>query len=160
MNIMGFFNKSTKDIPPICGVDLDRYLGTWYEIIRLPHRFEDGLENVTATYKLRNDGKIEVNNAGVKNGEKKTARAVAWVPDKSCSGILYVSFFPPIKAEYKIILLDEKEYQYAVVTGSKRNYLWILSRKPEISSKLYNDLIEFVSSKGFDITKIIRVKQA
>jgi apolipoprotein D and lipocalin family protein len=154
------FGKSTKDIKPVCNVNLERYLGRWYEIARLPHSFEEGLEYVTATYNSKDNGRIEVINAGMKNGEKKSAKGVAWVPDKNCTGRLLVSFFWPFKSEYKIILLDEKDYQYAVVTSSNMNYLWILSRKPEISSELYDYLVGFAASKGFDTDKLIKVTQS
>ncbi len=150
---------STKDISPICNVDLKRYLGIWYEIARLPNSFEKDLEYITATYNLRSDGKIEVINSGVKNGEKKLAKGVAWPPDKNCTGKLLVSFFWIFKSQYNIIMLDVKEYSYAVITSNTNNYLWILSRKPQISSELYDNLIKFVSSKGFDVTKIIKVAQ-
>ena len=151
--------KSTKDILPICNIDPKRYLGTWYEIARLPNSFEKGLENITATYNLRSDGKIEVINAGIKNGQKKIAKGIAWIPDKNCTGKLLVSFFWIFKSQYNIILLNEVDYSYSVVTSSTNNYLWILSRKPKISNELYDDLVKFVSSKGFDIAKIIKVTQ-
>jgi apolipoprotein D and lipocalin family protein len=160
---MGIFNRksenSTKEIPAVCNVHLERYLGTWYEIARFPHSFEKGLENVTATYNLKSDGKIEVINAGFKNGKKSVAKATAWIPDESCNGKLLVSFFRPIKSEYKIIKLDKENYSFAVITSSTKNYLWILSREPKISEELYNDLISFVSSKGFDTSNIIEVNQ-
>ncbi len=151
--------KSTQDIPVICDLDLTRYLGKWYEIARLPHKFEDGLENVTATYRLQDDGKIEVLNEGIKDGESKKAKGVAWVPDSNCTGRLFVRFFWPFKSEYKVIQLDEKDYTYAVVTSRTKDYLWILSREPHISDELYEDLITYVSSLGFDRSKIINVKQ-
>lgn len=157
--LSSLLGKSTKNIQPICNVDLKRYVGTWYEIVRLPHSFEEGLQYVTATYNLKSDGKIEVINAGIRDGVNKLAKAIAWVPDKNCTGKLLVSFFWPIKSEYKIILLDEKEYKYAVVTSSTMKYLWILSRETKISDELYNELIEFISSKGFDVSKIINVTQ-
>lgn len=160
---MGIFNRksqnSTKDIPAICNINLERYLGTWYEIARLPHAFEKGLENVTATYNLKSNGKIEVINAGFKNGKKSVAKGTAWIPDEACNGRLLVSFFRPIKSEYKIINLDKDNYSYAVITSGTKNYLWILSREPKISEELYTNLISFVSSKGFDTSKIIRVNQ-
>lgn len=160
---MGIFNsifgKSTKDILPICDVDIKRYLGTWYEVARFPHPFEKDLEFVTATYNLLSDERIEVINSGVKKGNKKTIKGVASVPDKNCTGKLLVSFFWIIKSQYNIILLDQKDYNYAVITSGTYNYLWILSRTPEINNDLYNDLVNFVSSKGFDVTKIIKVKQ-
>lgn len=155
--ISSLFGQSTENIEPICNVDLERYLGRWYEIARLPHSFEKGLEKVTATYRSQNDGKIEVVNAGVKNGEKQTARGIAWVPDMSCTGRLYVSFFRPFKSEYKIIRLDQSDYKYAVVTSSSKKYLWFLSREPHMSDALYDELIEFAASLGFDISQIIKV---
>ena len=155
----GLFGKSTKDIPLICDVDINRYIGTWYEIARFPHPFEKDLEYVTATYNILNDDQIEVINSGVKRGEKKNIKGVAYIPDKNCTGKLLVSFFWIIKSQYNIILLDEKDYNYAVVTSSTNNYLWILSRTPKISDELYDNLVDFVKSKGFDISKIIRVTQ-
>ncbi|MDD3521251.1 MAG: lipocalin family protein, partial [Actinomycetota bacterium] len=131
----------------------------WYEIARFPHPFEKDLEYVTATYNILNDDQIEVINSGVKRGEKKNIKGVAYIPDKNCTGKLLVSFFWIIKSQYNIILLDEKDYNYAVVTSSTNNYLWILSRTPKISDELYDNLVDFVKSKGFDISKIIRVTQ-
>ena len=161
---MGLFSRntaeSTQNIAAVCTVDLPRYLGKWYEICRLPHSFEKDLENVTANYNLKNDGKIEVVNAGTKNGQKKEARATAWIPDKNCTGKLFVSFFRPFKSEYKIIKLDESGYSFAVVTSSSKKYLWILSRTPSISAELYDELISYVTNLGFDTSKIILVSQA
>lgn len=161
MGILSRISKnSTNNISAICNVNLERYIGTWYEIARLPHTFENGLDNVTAAYSLKTDGKIEVINNGIKNGEKSVAKATAWIPDKNCTGKLRVSFFWPFKSEYNIIKLDEENYSFAVVTSSSKNYLWILSREPKISDELYNSLIFFVSSNGFDTSKIIKVNQS
>lgn len=160
---MGIFSKRIRvkknEIPAICDVKIERYLGTWYEIARLPHRFEEGLDNVTATYNLRPSGKIEVINSGTRNGKRSNAKGRAWIPDKKCTGRLLVSFFGPFKGEYNIIKLD-KEYSYVVVTGSSKNYLWILSRVPKIADDLYEELISYVSSLGFDPKKIIKVNQS
>src|SRR5690554_743737 len=115
---MGIFRNTKKEkkyeIPAVCDVNIARYIGTWYEIARLPHRFEDGLENVTATYNLRPSGKIEVINAGIRKGKKSKAVGRAWIPDKTCTGRLLVSFFGPFKGQYNIKKLDE-EYRYVVV---------------------------------------------
>jgi len=157
---MGIFRRrpgnSTKVIPVICNVDLKRYLGKWYEIARLPHTFEKGLDNVTATYKLKPDGKIEVVNAGIKNGEKSVAKATAWVPDKDCTGKLLVSFFRPFRSEYNIIKLDEENYSFAVVTSNSKNYLWFLSREPKVSEELYDDLISFAAFNGFQAFVVLK----
>lgn len=151
------FSNSTKEIPPICNVDIKRYLGKWYEIARLPHSFEKGLENVTAEYSLRDDRKVDVTNSGYKNGKLKIAKGIARIKDQACTGELMVSFFLNIEARYKIIHLDKEDYQYAVVTSSTKNYLWILCRKPRMDEKLYNELISYVESQGFDIVKLIKV---
>ena len=99
----------------------------------MPHGFEKGLDNVTAVYKLRDDGKIDVTNVGIKNGEKSEAKAIAWIGEKECPGRLFVSFFRPIKSEYNIIKLDEKNYDYAVVTSSSKKYLWILAEPQKLA---------------------------
>ncbi|MDD4775768.1 MAG: lipocalin family protein [Syntrophomonas sp.] len=154
------FSNSANDIPAVCDVDLQRYLGTWYEIARLPHSFEEGMEYVTASYAMRPDGKLEVTNAGRKGDKERVAKAVAWVPDRQCPGKLLVSFFRPLRGQYNIIRLDEEDYSYAVVTGSKKSYLWILSRQPQISDQLYDELLQFIAAAGFDTGRLIRVRQA
>ncbi len=151
--------SSTEEIPVICNVDVERYLGRWYEIARFPHVFEKDLDNVTAEYSLMDKGKIRVINGGLKNGKESVAKAIAWIADEDCKGKLFVRFFWPFKSEYRIIKLDEKDYQFAVVTGSTKNYLWILSREPEMSDELYENLVAFVASHGFDTSQIIRVNQ-
>lgn len=81
-----------EDMPIVCDLDLKRYLGTWYEIGRLPLRSEKGMDNITAIYNLKKNGKIEVINSGYKNGNKKEIRGSAWVRDKNCTGGLFVRF--------------------------------------------------------------------
>lgn len=152
------FAKNTEKIPAVCDVDLKRYAGRWYEVARLPQKFEEGLEHVTATYNLKEDGSVEVINSGIRNGVKREARAVATVPDQKCTGEILVSFFKPFRSKYRIIRLDE-EYRYAVVAGGNLSYLWILNREPEISGELYSELVSFAASKGFDTGKLIRVVQ-
>lgn len=154
------FKRSTKKIPAVTKVDLKKYLGTWYEIARFPHAFEKGLSHVTATYKMRKDGKIEVLNTGYKEGKKKTAKGVAWIPDPASPGSLLVSFFWFIRSPYKIIRLDEKKYKYAVVTSGTMDYLWILSREPNMSSELYHELLAFAAEQGFDTRNIQQVQQS
>ena len=88
-------SNSTKSLPVVRDFDLQRYLGTWYEIARLPHRFEKNLQRVTASYALREDGKISVLNRGYDTVRKqwKDARGRAWVPDPDQPAVLKVSFF-------------------------------------------------------------------
>lgn len=141
-----------------CQVDLERYLGTWYEVARLPHSFEKDLEEVTATYLRRSDGRIQVINAGYRQGRRKEARATAWVADPACLGRLWVRFFWPFKSAYRILILDREEYQYALVGGAGKDYLWILSRSPKMSEEVFQTLVSAAAKEGYDVTRLIRVK--
>jgi len=154
--------KKTDFIPPVEGVDISRYLGVWYEIARFPHRFEKDLVGVTATYSMKSNGEIGVLNQGYKKtlqGEKKTARGRARIPDAKQTGLLKVSFFWIFWADYKIIALDKENYSYALVTSSSKNYLWLLSRTPQMQDSVYDRLIGFAGEKGFDLSKLIKVQQ-
>lgn len=143
-------------------VDLKRYTGTWYEIARFPHSFEKNLVGVTATYAFRNDGKIDVLNEGYKNsldGKYKKAKAVAKLPDKSDTGHLRVFFFWPFGADYIILELDKENYAYALVGSSSDNYLWVLSRTPNLDEDIYRMLVRKAETRGYDIRKLQRVPQ-
>lgn len=152
--------ESAKPIPLVQNFDLSRYLGTWYEIARLPHRFEKDLIKVTATYSLLSDGKIRVVNRGYKpaKGKWSEAKGKAWVPDPNIAARLRVRFFWPFAADYRIIQLDP-DYRWAVVTSGSKDYLWILSRTPRLDEAVYGSLVRFVRDNGFDVEKLIRVEQ-
>ncbi|MDM7926138.1 MAG: lipocalin family protein [bacterium] len=152
--------ESTDAIPPVPGFELNRYLGTWYEIVRLPHRFEKGQTRVTATYSLNPDGSIRVVNRGFKAARNKwsQAEAKAWVPDPAVPARLKVRFFWPFSGEYKVIQLDP-EYRWAVVTSGTKNYFWILSRAPVMDEALLESLLATARDNGFDTAKMIRVEQ-
>jgi apolipoprotein D and lipocalin family protein len=136
-------------------VDLKKYLGKWYEIARLPARFEEGCSDITATYSLRKDGSISVLNKCKRNGKVKRAKGKAKVVDKNTGAKLKVTFFWPFYGDYWIINLGN-DYDYAVVGTPNRKYLWILSRTPQMDDKLFSQLIELVKSKGFDVKNLIR----
>lgn len=141
-------------------VDLNRYAGIWYEIARFPHRFEKDLVGVTATYNLLSNNKIEVLNQGYKynlNGELKRAIGKAKVPNPDRPGHLRVSFFLFFYADYLILELDEENYQYALIGSSSDNYLWILSRTPQMSDDIYNMLVEKALKWGYDVSKLEKV---
>ncbi len=143
---------STSDIPAVTGFELKRYLGSWYEIARLPHRFERGLDFVRAEYTLSPDGSVKVVNSGIRDGEERSAigRAVQKDPAK---GELRVSFFGPFYGDYRIIELDP-EYRYAVVTGATRDYLWILSREPRMAEAQLSGILERLGKLGFPLEKL------
>jgi lipocalin len=152
---------STEFIPAVKFFDLQRYLGTWYEVARLPHSFENGLDKVTATYTLRDDGKINVLNKGfdTANGEWKEANGKARIKDPANGTLLEVSFFWIFYSDYKIIELDTANYSYAMVTSSSKKYLWILSRTPHLDDAIYDELIHKASEWGFNISTIYKLRQ-
>jgi apolipoprotein D and lipocalin family protein len=153
---------STESIPAVRNFNLNRYLGRWYEIARLPHSFENGLDSVTATYSLQNDGTVKVLNKGfnIEKGEWKEAEGKAYIPDTSAGALLKVSFFWIFYGEYKVIVLDTLNYTYAMVTSSSKKYLWILSRSPHLEQPVYNELIQKASEWGFNTSQLYKVPQS
>lgn len=142
-------------------LNIDKYLGSWYEIARFDHSFERGLVGVTANYSLRNDGKIKVINRGFKNtldGTISEAIGKAKIPNQKEPSMLKVSFFWFFYADYFVLELDNN-YQWAIIGSSSDKYLWFLARTPQIDDKLYNKFIEIVKSRGYDVTKLIKVEQ-
>jgi apolipoprotein D and lipocalin family protein len=140
--------------------DLERYLGKWYEIARLDHKFESGLSNVSATYGLRDDGGIRVVNRGYKEETGKWDETVgkAYFVESPNKGRLKVSFFGPFYGGYNIIELDQVGYQYAIVAGPNRSYLWILARTPEIEQGLFDKLVSNARELGFPTDDLILVE--
>jgi apolipoprotein D and lipocalin family protein len=135
-------------------VDLQKYLGKWYEVAHLPVKFEDGCSEITATYTLLKDGNVGVLNECLKNGKGKASKGKAKVVDKNTGAKLKVTFFWPFYGDYWIINLGTN-YDYSVVGTPNRKYLWILNRTPQMDKTLYAQFVEFAKSKGFDTEKII-----
>ena len=148
-------NHNTLEVVP--NVDLERYLGKWYEIAHLPARFQEGCTNTTATYTLSKDGNITVLNECRRNGKPRQAKGKAKIVDKTSGAKLKVTFFWPFSGDYWIIALG-KDYDYAVVGTPDRKYLWILSRTSQIDPKLYTQLLESAKSKGFNTNNLIKTK--
>jgi apolipoprotein D and lipocalin family protein len=154
-------DSESKPLEVVPYVDLDRYIGTWYEIATIPQRFQKDCVAVTATYTLRDDGTISVVNKCRKktlDGKLKSVSGKAWIVDKKSNAKLKVRFFWPFKGDYWIIELDSA-YQFAVVGHPNRNYLWILSRLPQMDETLYQDLLQRIANKGYDISRIKRTLQ-
>ena len=143
----------------VSGFELNRYLGTWYEIARLDHRFERGLTNVTASYTLRDDGGVRVVNRGFNTGKGTWNEAVgkAYPVGSPDLGQLKVSFFGPFYGGYNILELDMDNYQYALVAGPNRSYLWILARSPDLSDDIVQSLVEKARRLGFPVDELIYV---
>jgi lipocalin len=161
MPMLLFCSGKKSNLEVVEEVDLEKYTGTWYEIARLPNRFEKGLKCVTATYKMREDGKITVINRGhrIDNPqEKEEVTGWAKVPNKNEPGKLKVTFFWPFFGKYWILRLDS-EYEYALVGSPSRKYLWILSRHKKIDEELYNTLLAEARNKGFNTSAMIKTAQ-
>ncbi|HKJ42124.1 MAG TPA: lipocalin family protein [Sunxiuqinia sp.] len=155
-------SKTLIDKTTVPELDLNKYAGTWHEIARFPHSFEKNLVGVIATYKLRDDGKIDVINAGYKNsldGKYKEAKGVAKRPNPNEPGKLKVSFFLFFYADYNVLDLDTANYQYALIGSSTPNYLWILSRTPHMDESTYNRLVQVAKDRGYDTSKLYKVPQ-
>ena len=144
----------------VTGFEIDRYLGTWYEIARLDHSFERGLSAVTANYSLRDDGGVRVVNRGYndQSGEWNEAIGKAYFVGASDAGQLKVSFFGPFYGGYNIIELDKSDYQYSLVAGPDRDYLWILSRTSQMRPDVLQSLVNKASELGFATDELIFVK--
>lgn len=149
-----------KDVQVVTHFDSSRYLGTWYEIARLDHGFERGLEQVTANYSLREDGGLRVVNQGFdsKNQRWKQSEGKAYFTGSPQTGSLKVSFFGPFYGGYHVIDLDA-EYRYALVCGPTRDYLWILSRTPSMDAETREKLVQIAEDYGFDTSTLIWVNQ-
>lgn len=141
----------------VTGFSLERYLGTWYEIARLDHRFERGLTKVTATYSMREDGGVKVVNRGFKKkkGKWSDAEGKAYFVEEPDIGRLKVSFFGPFYGAYNIIALEQENYSHALVIGKKTKYLWILAREPELEPAVLDSLLEKARKLGFDTDELI-----
>jgi apolipoprotein D and lipocalin family protein len=156
-----FYSSSTKELPTVAKVDIQKYAGQWYEIARFPNRFEKGLVCVTANYSVKENGKIEVINSGHLTDDIqkiKTAKGIAWIPNEKYPGRLKVRFFWPFSGKYYIIALD-RNYQYVLVGDPSRKFLWVLSRTKVLSDEVYSKLLEIAKENGFDIGKLIRINQ-
>lgn len=131
---------------------LNSYLGKWYEIARIKNDFEPEMKNVTAQYNPILDDVIQVINTGYIGNESKQLIGIAKTTEES--GVLKVSFFPNVFAEYKILYVDN-DYQYALVGGSYNNYLWILSRTPEMDKSKLEELINIAKERGYHTDRIV-----
>ena len=150
--------RGNIDYSTVTALDINRYMGRWYEIARFNHRFERNLEECEATYKLLSEGKISVENTGINatTGERKTSYGKAHAGSKA--GQLRVSFFWFFYSDYNILALDEN-YQWALVGSSSPDYLWILARTPQMPKTTLDAIVAIAQKRGYDTSKLRRVKQ-
>ena len=149
-------------VSPVQDFDAERYLGRWYEIARLNHRFERGLVDVTAEYERRDDGAIRVINSGFDrdDGERKSVEGVARFVRSDREAYLKVSFFGPFYGAYVVFVLDREGYEYAFVSGFNHNYLWLLARQPTVPDAVREHFVREAAARGFPTDELIWVEQS
>jgi apolipoprotein D and lipocalin family protein len=152
--------ETPKHVKPVENFQLQNYLGTWYEIARLEHRFEKGMEAISATYSMREDGGVKVLNKGYKTKEKewKVAEGKAYFVQSPDKGFLKVSFFGPFYGSY--IVMDTDYETYTMISGPDLSYFWILSRQPTLDERILNRLLAQAKEAGFDTSKLIYPDQS
>ena len=148
-------------VEPVQGFEADRYLGKWYEIARLDHSFERGLNQVTAEYSRRDDGGIRVINRGYDSAadEWEEAEGRAYFVRADDEGYLKVSFFGPFYGAYVVFGLDHENYQYSFVSGPDRSYLWLLARTPTVEQAVIDRFLAEAGALGFPTDELIFVDQ-
>ena len=149
------------DLQVVEEFEINKYLGTWYEIARLPNNFEDGLKCIKAEYSMKSNGDIEVINSGVKVGKTeklKDINGTAWIPNSDEPAKLKVRFFWPSSADYWVLYIDGN-YEYALVGGPSGKFLWVLSRSKKLDQKIINKLLIKAKESGFNINDIVYVNQ-
>jgi apolipoprotein D and lipocalin family protein len=146
-------------VRPVEGFDPNRYMGKWYEIARLDHSFERGLERITAEYSLSEDGSVTVLNRGysTRKDRWKEAKGRAVFVRGPDEGYLKVSFFWPFYGSYVVFGLDKENYQYAYVASYNTTYLWLLARSPTVGDDVIDRFIERSKALGFDTDRLIFV---
>lgn len=147
-----------KGMTPVKDLDVNKYLGKWYEIARLDFKFEKNMTNTTAHYSLNDNGSIKVVNEGydtVKN-ENKKSEGVAKLVGEEKEGKLKVSFFGPFYSPYNIIAIEDN-YKYALIMGKNTDYLWILSREKSVPKKVKDQFLQKAIEAGYDVEKLVWV---
>lgn len=148
--------RTPDGVKPVSGFDVERYLGHWHEVARIDHSFERGLIQTSATYSRNEDGTVKVLNKGYDPLKKewKEAEGTARFVGEPEQAALKVSFFGPFYGGYNVVALDEN-YQWAMVVGSSKDYVWILSRAPSLPWHVREHLIERARTMGIDVTKML-----
>lgn len=145
-----------EGLEPVTGFEVERYLGKWYEIERLDNRFENGLSNVSADYRMLPNGKIEIINRGF-NARRNSwfeAKGLAWLEGSKDVGSFKISSFTPFLGSYNILVIDP-QYRYAMVAGADRDELWILSREPQLDRSIIDSLVAKAKAWGFPTNELV-----
>lgn len=145
----------------VSSVDLNRYMGDWYEIARTPNRYEsECASDASAHYQLMPDGRVAIKNeCRTSRGKTHTAQGKGTVADQDSKAKLKVSFFWPFSGDYWIIDLD-KDYLYAVVGEPERKNLWVLSRTPNLDQRTYDEILKRIQAQGYEISRVQKTTQS
>ena len=143
------------DNTPVSFFQVDKFLGSWYEIARFDHSFERGIDMAMARYSLSDDGKIKVVNSGVKDGKIKTSIGKAKLTETT--GLLRVSFFGPFYSDYRVLMVSD-DYKYALIGSKSAKYLWILARTPQVPDDIIEKILFEARSRGYDLSQLIWIK--
>ena len=146
-------------MPTVDYVDIDRFMGDWYVVANIPTFLEKGAHNAVESYRLNSDGSIATTftfREGGFDGELKQYNPRGFIRDTATNALWGMQFIWPIKADYRIVYLD-KGYTKTVIGREARDYVWVMARKPELSDEEYEDIVQFVASIGYDISKMNRV---
>lgn len=149
-------SPSTVDNSAVNSLDLNRFMGRWYEIARFDHKFERDMQQVTTMYAIQKNGRVKVINQGLKDGKWKTSEGKGKLT--TTPGLLRVSFWGPFYSDYRVLLLAP-DYSYALIGGSSNKYLWILSRTPTLDTKTRDMLVTEAIRRGYNTNNLIWVKQ-
>jgi apolipoprotein D and lipocalin family protein len=155
------FKSRGQDLQTVPNVDVNKYAGKWFEIASFPQRFQKGCQCTTAEYTMTDKGYLIVENRCNRDsitGPQSYIKGKAFVTKNSGNAKLLVQFFWPLKAKYWIIDLAD-DYSYAVVSHPSKNYLWILSRTPQMDEVTYKAIIARLETKGFDLVKLVKTRQ-
>lgn len=154
-------NQNLKPINTVEHVDLDRFMGDWYVIANIPTFIEVDAVNAIESYAMNTDGTIATTFTffeGSPEGELKEYNPTGFVVDQQTNALWDMQFIWPFKAEFRVIYLDG-DYQTTIIGRSKRDYVWLMSRTPQIEEESYGQLLEYMASQGYDIKKVQRVPQ-
>ena len=151
--------QTMEPIHTVGSVDLKRFMGDWYVIASIPTFIEKGAHNAVESYRLDDDGTIDTTfkfNKGGFDGPLKTYNPRGYVMDDASNAVWGMQFVWPFKAEYRIVFLSD-DYTKTVIGRTKRDYVWIMSRTPEIPNMQYEQILDFLKEQGYDIGKIKKV---
>lgn len=156
LNFTACSTASTVDNSTVQSLDLNRFMGRWYEIARFDHKFERDMQQVTTIYAIQDNGRVKVINQGLKNGKWKTSEGKGKLT--TTPGLLRVSFWGPFYSDYRVMMLAP-DYSYALIGGENDKYLWILSRSPQMRQDIRNQVLHEAQRRGYNTNNLIWVQQ-